>query len=121
MMMSLVVVTYMVRGSMTKALITVGLGLVLVTVCMDALSGRVRFTYGVATLRDGIGITNLPLIPLWVKVLQIPANLLSILILIFCFLGSYSISNNIFLTLSSLLSLESSAICSRGTDWIVLN
>jgi putative tricarboxylic transport membrane protein len=40
-------------------------------------------------------VLNLPLIPLWVKVLQIPANLLSILILIFCFLGSYSI-NNIF-------------------------
>ena len=41
-------------------------------------------------------ILNLPLIPLWVKVLQIPANLLSILILIFCFLGSYSINNSIF-------------------------
>jgi TctA family transporter len=95
MMMSLVVVTYMVRGSMTKALIMVGLGLVLVTVVMDTLSGRECFTYGLATLRDGIGITSLPLIPLWVKVLQISANLLSILILIFCFLGSYSI-NNIF-------------------------
>jgi putative tricarboxylic transport membrane protein len=41
-------------------------------------------------------ILNLPLIPLWVKVLQIPANLLAILILIFCFLGSYSINNSIF-------------------------
>ena len=40
-------------------------------------------------------ILNLPLIPLWVRVLKIPANLLSVLILIFCFLGSYSINNNI--------------------------
>ena len=40
-------------------------------------------------------ILNLPLIPLWVRVLQIPANLLSVLILLFCFLGSYSINNNI--------------------------
>jgi putative tricarboxylic transport membrane protein len=56
MMMSLVVVTYLVRGSMLKALIMVGLGLVLGTVGMDVLSGRERFTYGIPTLRDGIGI-----------------------------------------------------------------
>jgi putative tricarboxylic transport membrane protein len=56
MMMSLVVVTYLVRGSMIKALIMVGMGLVLGTVGMDALSGRERFTYGLPTLRDGIGI-----------------------------------------------------------------
>jgi putative tricarboxylic transport membrane protein len=40
-------------------------------------------------------ILNLPLIPLWVRVLKIPANLLSVLILLFCFLGSYSINNSI--------------------------
>ena len=40
-------------------------------------------------------ILNLPLIPLWVRVLKIPANLLSVLILIFCFLGSYSMNNSI--------------------------
>jgi putative tricarboxylic transport membrane protein len=45
-MMSLVVVTYMVRGSMTKALIMVGPGFFLGTVGMNALSGRERFTYG---------------------------------------------------------------------------
>jgi putative tricarboxylic transport membrane protein len=56
MMMSLVVVTYLVRGSMIKALIMVALGLVLGTVGMDALSGRERFIYGIPTLRDGIGI-----------------------------------------------------------------
>ena len=46
MLMSLVIVTYLVRGSMLKALIMVGMGLVLGTVGMDALSGRERFTYG---------------------------------------------------------------------------
>ena len=56
MMMSLMFVTYLVRGSMIKALIMVGLGLVLGMVGMDALSGRERFTYGAVTLRDGIGI-----------------------------------------------------------------
>ena len=56
MMMSLVVVTYLVRGSMVKALIMVGLGLVLGTVGMDILSGRERLVYGIPTLRDGIGI-----------------------------------------------------------------
>ena len=56
MMMSLVVVTYLVRGSMIKALIMVSLGLVLGIVGMDTLSGRERFIYGIPTLRDGIGI-----------------------------------------------------------------
>jgi putative tricarboxylic transport membrane protein len=41
-------------------------------------------------------VLNLPLIPIWVRVLQIPYTLLSVLILIFCFLGAYSISNNIY-------------------------
>jgi putative tricarboxylic transport membrane protein len=41
-------------------------------------------------------VLNLPLIPVWVKVLRIPYKLLSILILLFCFLGSYSINNSIY-------------------------
>jgi putative tricarboxylic transport membrane protein len=56
MMMSLVVVTYLVQGSMIKALIMVGLGLALGTVGMDTLTGVDRFTYGIPTLRDGVGI-----------------------------------------------------------------
>jgi putative tricarboxylic transport membrane protein len=56
MLMSLVIVTYLVRGSMLKALIMVALGFMLGSVGMDALNGRQRFTYGVAELRDGIGI-----------------------------------------------------------------
>ncbi len=41
-------------------------------------------------------ILNLPLIPLWVKVLRIPYTLLSIIILVFCFLGTYSLNNNLY-------------------------
>ncbi len=39
-------------------------------------------------------VLNLPLIPIWIKVLQIPYTLLSVLILIFCLIGAYSINNN---------------------------
>ena len=56
MLMSLVIVTYLVRGSMVKALIMVALGFMLGNVGMDMLNGRMRFTYGVPELRDGIGI-----------------------------------------------------------------
>lgn len=56
MLMSLVIVTYLVRGSMIKALIMVGVGLLLGTVGMDVISGRERFTYGLPVLKDGIGI-----------------------------------------------------------------
>ena len=41
-------------------------------------------------------ILNLPLIGLWVKVLKIPYNILFPLILLFCFLGVYSLSNNVY-------------------------
>ena len=41
-------------------------------------------------------VLNLPLIPLWVKVLRIPYNLLSVLIILFCFVGSYSVNNSIY-------------------------
>jgi putative tricarboxylic transport membrane protein len=39
---------------------------------------------------------NLPLIPLWVQVLKIPDRYLYPLILIFCLIGAYSISNSVF-------------------------
>jgi putative tricarboxylic transport membrane protein len=41
-------------------------------------------------------ILNLPLIPLWVKVLKIPYRILFPLILLFCFVGAYSLKNDIF-------------------------
>jgi putative tricarboxylic transport membrane protein len=39
-------------------------------------------------------ILNLPLIGIWVRILKIPYNILFPLILIFCFLGVYSLNNN---------------------------
>jgi putative tricarboxylic transport membrane protein len=41
-------------------------------------------------------ILNLPLIGLWVKILKIPYYLLFPLIILFCFLGAYSLNNNIY-------------------------
>ena len=41
-------------------------------------------------------VLNLPLIPVWVRVLRVPYSLLSVLILIFCFVGSYSINYSIY-------------------------
>lgn len=41
-------------------------------------------------------VLNLPLIPLWVKVLEIPYRILFPLILLFCLIGSYSLKNDIF-------------------------
>ena len=41
-------------------------------------------------------ILNLPLIPIWVKVLKIPYRILFPLILLFCIIGSYSIKNDSF-------------------------
>jgi len=41
-------------------------------------------------------ILNLPLIGLWVRILKIPYNILFPLILLFCFIGVYSINNNLY-------------------------
>jgi putative tricarboxylic transport membrane protein len=56
MLMSLMIVTYLVRGSMPRALLMVGLGLILGTVGMDPISGKDRFVYGLPELKDGIGV-----------------------------------------------------------------
>ncbi|MFC1815722.1 tripartite tricarboxylate transporter permease [Thermodesulfobacteriota bacterium] len=40
-------------------------------------------------------VLNLPLIPLWVRILKIPHILLNILILIFCIVGSYSLNHQV--------------------------
>jgi putative tricarboxylic transport membrane protein len=41
-------------------------------------------------------ILNLPLIGLWVQILRVPHRLLFPLIITFCFIGVYSLNNNIF-------------------------
>jgi len=40
-------------------------------------------------------VLNLPLIPLWVKFLRLPYYVLFPLILVFCVIGSYSLSNSV--------------------------
>lgn len=40
-------------------------------------------------------ILNLPLIGIWVKILKVPYNILFPLIIVLCFLGVYSLNNNI--------------------------
>lgn len=40
-------------------------------------------------------VLNLPLIPLWVRVLKIPYSYLFVMILLFCLIGAYSINNSI--------------------------
>jgi putative tricarboxylic transport membrane protein len=40
-------------------------------------------------------ILNLPLIPLWVRVLKVPYHLLYPLILLFCMIGAYSLQNRV--------------------------
>jgi putative tricarboxylic transport membrane protein len=39
-------------------------------------------------------VLNLPLIPLWVKILRIPYHYLFPLILLFCIIGAYTVNNN---------------------------
>ena len=41
-------------------------------------------------------ILNLPLIPMWVKVLKVPYRILFPLIILFCFIGTYGFNNNMF-------------------------
>jgi putative tricarboxylic transport membrane protein len=41
-------------------------------------------------------VLNLPLIPMWVKVLKVPYRILFPLIILFCFIGTYGFNNNMF-------------------------
>ena len=56
MLMSMMVVTYLVKGSVPKALMMVALGLILGAVGMDPISGRDRFVFDLPELKDGIGV-----------------------------------------------------------------
>jgi putative tricarboxylic transport membrane protein len=40
-------------------------------------------------------VLNLPLIPLWVKVLKVPYSILSVLIILLCLIGAYSVNNSV--------------------------
>ena len=54
--LGLLVLAYMSRGPMTRALAMAALGLLLGMVGMDTMTGLFRFDYGIAELGDGIGI-----------------------------------------------------------------
>jgi putative tricarboxylic transport membrane protein len=41
-------------------------------------------------------ILNLPLVRIWVKILEIPYRILAPLIMVFCFIGAFSLRNNFF-------------------------
>jgi putative tricarboxylic transport membrane protein len=55
MLLGLTMIIYLAHGSMIKALMMACLGLLLSFVGLDYISGYERFTYGMATLEDGIG------------------------------------------------------------------
>jgi putative tricarboxylic transport membrane protein len=59
MCMGLVVVTYLAKGSLSKALVMAILGLILGVVGTDPISGKLRFTLGFADLADGIDLVPL--------------------------------------------------------------
>ena len=54
MVMGLTTVAYLAGRSMTKALLTTALGLLLSTVGFDIFTGKLRFTYNQSDLSDGI-------------------------------------------------------------------
>jgi putative tricarboxylic transport membrane protein len=54
--MSMIILTYMAAGSFAKALIMIITGLLLGTVGIDSVSGVARFSFGSASLLDGIGL-----------------------------------------------------------------
>ena len=56
MVMSMTLVTYLSRGSQLKALMMAGLGLILGSIGLDAVTAKPRFTYDIMVLRDGIGV-----------------------------------------------------------------
>src|SRR5512136_495726 len=56
MIVGITVLTYLSSGSMVKALMMAGIGLMLSGVGMDTISGKYRFTFGIPSLLDGVTI-----------------------------------------------------------------
>lgn len=50
------ILSYIATGSMVKAFMMAGLGLILGAVGIDVISGYYRFTYGILALSDGLGL-----------------------------------------------------------------
>ena len=56
MFLSFTILSYIASGSMIKAFMMAGLGLMLGSVGMDFMTGHYRFTYGILALEDGLGL-----------------------------------------------------------------
>jgi putative tricarboxylic transport membrane protein len=56
MIVGILLLTYLSSGSMLKALLMAGFGLILSSIGMDTISGEYRFTYNLRILLDGVGI-----------------------------------------------------------------
>jgi putative tricarboxylic transport membrane protein len=54
--MAFSLVTYLAAGDLTKAIITIALGVFIGTIGMDFVTGEERFSYGSLTLSDGLGL-----------------------------------------------------------------
>ncbi len=59
MCLGIIVLIFMARGSMVKSLIMAAVGLALSFIGIDTITGRPRFTFGIPTLWDGVGLVPL--------------------------------------------------------------
>lgn len=59
MCLGLVIVSFLAKGSMLKALMMASLGLFLGTVGTDIMVGKPKFTFGIKSLMDGVGLIPL--------------------------------------------------------------
>ena len=55
-LLGLVMVSYLARGSMSKAFMMAALGMMVGTIGVDPIRGTERFSYGIPTLMGGVGI-----------------------------------------------------------------
>ena len=56
MIVGITVLTFLSSGSMVKALLMAGVGLILSGVGMDTISGQYRFTFNIQSLLNGVGV-----------------------------------------------------------------
>jgi putative tricarboxylic transport membrane protein len=56
MSLGLVIVSFLARGSMLKAMMMAAFGLFLGTIGTDIMIGKPKFTFGIKTLMDGVGL-----------------------------------------------------------------
>jgi putative tricarboxylic transport membrane protein len=56
MFLAFTILSYVASGSMLKAFMMAGLGLLLGAVGQDFMSGEYRFNYGIMALQDGLGL-----------------------------------------------------------------